>query len=86
MLLKERLSEYTKDNLLDQARSFEIRGCSGLRKAELIDKIVKEFCTEEMLRSRLACLTKEQMNIFRKSCISPVAIGVDEVASGFQLF
>src|SRR5574344_644839 len=58
MLLKERLSEYTKDNLLDQARSFEIRGCSGLRKAELIDKIVKKFCTEEMLRSRLACLTK----------------------------
>ena len=85
MLLKERLSEYTKDNLLDQARSFEICGCSGLRKAELIDRIVKEFCTEEMLRSRLACLTKEQMNIFRKSCISPVAIGVDEVASGFQL-
>ena len=49
MLLKEHLEEYTKDQLLEQARSFEIKKCSGLRKAALIDRIMECFCTEEML-------------------------------------
>lgn len=59
MLLREHLKEYTREQLLHQARSFELKKCSGLRKAALIDRIVECFCTEEMLRSRLACLTKE---------------------------
>lgn len=67
MLLREHLEEYTKEQLLDQARSFELRKCSGLRKAVLIERLTECFCTEEMLRSRLVCLTKEQMNLFRKA-------------------
>lgn len=86
MLLREYLTEYTKEELLDQARSFEIRKCSGLRKADLIDTIVDTFCTEEMLRSRLACLTKEQMDLFRKACISPTAFSVNEVVDAMQLY
>ena len=86
MLLREYLTEYTKEELLEQARSFEIRKCSGLRKADLIDRIVDNFCTEEMLRSRLACLTKEQMNLFRKACISPIAVSVNEVVDAMQLY
>ena len=85
MLLREYLTEYTKEELLDQARSFEIRKCSGLRKADLIDRIVDTFCAEEMLRSRLACLTKEQMDLFRKACISPTAVSVNEVVDAMQL-
>ena len=86
MLLREYLTEYTKEELLDQARSFEIRKCSGLRKADLIDTIVDTFCTEEMLRSRLACLTKEQMDLFRKACISPTAVSVNEVVDAMKLY
>lgn len=86
MLLRKYLTEYTKEELLDQARSFEIRKCSGLRKADLIDTIVDTFCTEEMLRSRLACLTKEQMDLFRKACISPTAVSVNEVVDAMQLY
>ena len=86
MLLREYLTEYTKEELLDQARSFEIRKCSGLRKADLIDRIVDTFCAEEMLRSRLACLTKEQMDLFRKACISPTAVSVNEVVDAMQLY
>lgn len=86
MFLREYLTEYTKEELLDQARSFEIRKCSGLRKADLIDRIVDNFCTEEMLRSRLACLTKEQMDLFRKACISPTAVSVNEVVDAMQLY
>ena len=86
MLLREYLTKYTKEELLDQARSFEIRKCSGLRKADLIDRIVDNFCTEEMLRSRLACLTKEQMDLFRKACISPTAVSVNEVVDAMQLY
>ena len=86
MLLREYLTEYTKEELLDQARSFEIRKCSGLRKADLIDRIVDNFCTEEMLRSRLACLTKEQMDLFRKACIFPTVVSVNEVVDAMQLY
>lgn len=86
MFLREYLKKYTKEELLDQARSFEIKKCSGLRKADLIDRIVDTFCAEEMLRSRLACLTKEQMDLFRKACISPTAVSVNEVVDAMQLY
>lgn len=85
MFLREYLTKYTKEKLLDQARSFEIKKCSGLRKADLINRIVDTFCAEEMLRSRLACLTKEQMDLFRKACISPTAVSVNEVVDAMQL-
>lgn len=80
------MTEYTKEELLDQAISFEIRKCSGLRKADLIDRIVDNFCTEEMLRSRSGCLTKEQMDLFRKACISPTDVSVNEVVDAMQLY
>lgn len=86
MFLREYLTKYTKEELLDQARSFEIKKCSGLRKADLIDRIVDTFCAEEMLRSRLACLAKEQMDLFRKACISPTAVSVNEVVDAMQLY
>ena len=85
MLLREYLEEYTKEELLDQARSFELRKCSGLRKSALIDRIVECFCEEEMLRSRLACLTKEQLMLFRKASIVPQDISVDELVDSLQL-
>lgn len=85
MFLREYLTKYIKEELLDQARSFEIKKCSGLRKADLINRIVDTFCAEEMLRSRLACLTKEQMDLFRKACISPTAVSVNEVVDAMQL-
>lgn len=86
MLLREHLEEYTREQLLDEARSFELKKCSGLRKAALIDRILECFCTEEMLRSRLTCLTKEQMSLFRKACDMPQDISVDEIMDGIQLY
>lgn len=85
MILREYLTEFTKEELLDQARSFALRKCSGLRKAELIDKIVMNFCSEEMVRSRLACLTKEQMDLYRKACSSPTVVSVNEIIDAMQL-
>lgn len=86
MLLKEHLEGYTKEELLDQARNLELRKCSGLRKAALIDRIAGNFCTEEMLRSRLACLTEEQLDLFRKACAVPQDLSIDEVMDGMQLY
>ena len=85
MLLREHLEEYTKEQLLDQARSFELRKCSGLRKAALIDRILECFCAEDMLRSRLACLTKEQMSLFRKACEAPQDVSINDVVNSMQL-
>lgn len=85
MLLREHLEGYTREHLLDQARSFELEKCSRLRKAALIDKIMECFCTEGMLRSRLTCLTKEQMSLFRKACDIPQDISINEIMDGMQL-
>lgn len=85
MLLREHLEEYTKEQLLDQARSFELRKCSGLRKAVLIERVLECFCTENMFRSRLACLTKEQMSLFRKACEAPQDISINQVVDSMQL-
>ena len=85
MLLREHLEEYTQEQLLDQARSFELRKCSGLRKAALIERALECFCTENMFRSRLACLTKEQMSLFRKACEAPQDISINQVVDSMQL-
>lgn len=86
MLLREHLAHFTKEELLDQARSFELRKCSRLRKAELIDRIVETFCTVDMLRTRLSCLTKEQMKLFREACVTPQEVSVNAVMDGMQLY
>lgn len=86
MQLREKSAESTRQELLDQARSFELSKCSGLRKDQLIDRIVTCFCSEEMVRSRLVCLIKEQMDVYRKACISPTAVSVNEVVDAMQLY
>lgn len=86
MLLREHLEQYTREQLLEEARNFEIHKCSRLRKALLIDRILECFCTEEMLRSRLTCLTKEEMSLFRKACDMPQDISVNEIIDGMQLY
>lgn len=86
MLLREHLDIYTKKELLEQARSFELKKCSGLRKAALIGRIIECFCTEEVFRSRLACLTKEQLAFFRKACDRPQDVSVNEVMNSMQLY
>lgn len=86
MLLREHLNHYTKQQLLEQARNLEIPGRSGLRKAELIEKIVESFCSENMLRERLACLTKEQMEIVRRACAEPQEISSSQLIDAMYLY
>jgi len=86
MLLREHLAEYTKEELLNEARNLELQKCSGLRKSALIDGIVEKFCTEEMLRTRLTCLTKEQMELFRQACVTPQDVSVNGIIDGIQLY
>lgn len=66
MLLREYLKEWTKEDLLNEARSYELKNCSRLKKDDLIDRIVEYLTTKEALRGRLSCLTKEQMVLFAK--------------------
>ena len=86
MLLRNYLESYTRKQLIEEARLFELKNCSGLRKNVLIDRILECFCTEEFLRSRMACLTKEQMNLFRKACSAPQDISMDQIIDGMQLY
>ena len=74
MLLRESLKEWTKEDLLNEARSYELKNCSRLKKDDLIDRIVEYLTTEEALRGRLSCLTKEQMVLFCKACTEPQKI------------
>ena len=41
MLLREYLKEWTKEDLLNEARSYELKNCSRLKKDDLIDRIVE---------------------------------------------
>lgn len=85
MRMKNYLEEYTRKDLLDQARSLELKKCSNLRKADLIERIVAAFASEDLLRSRMACLTNEEMSLFRKACVSPQEVSVYDVMNGMQL-
>lgn len=85
MLLREHIEEYTREELLDMARRFELRKCSRLRKAELVDRILECFCTEEILRSRMTCLTKEQLSLFRKACEMPQDISFNRMMDALNL-
>lgn len=86
MLLREHLEELTKEELLDWARSFELKNCSRLRKAMLIDKLLEYFCTEEVLRERMVCLTKDQMNLLRRACQTPQDLSIKDIVNGIQLY
>lgn len=86
MLLREYLKEWTKEDLLNEARSYELKNCSRLKKDDLIDRIVEYLTTEEALRGRLSCLTKEQMVLFCKACTEPQKISAEEIMDGMQLY
>lgn len=66
MQLREKLAESTRQKLLDQARSFELSKCSGLRKDQLIDKIVTCFCSEEMFHQKVKCTQDEMVEMNMK--------------------
>lgn len=86
MLLKEHLEKFTREELLNWAQNFKLKKYSSLRKAMLIDRIVEYFCTKEVLRERLTCLTRDQMNLFRRACRKPQDISIRDVISGMQLY
>ena len=86
MLLREYLKEWTKEDLLNEARSYELKNCSRLKKDDLIDRIVEYLTTKEALRGRLSCLTKEQMVLFCKACTEPQKISAEEIMDGMQLY
>lgn len=85
MLLRERFAEYPKEYLSNLAKLYGITKISKLRKAELIDRIVEWFCTEKAFRERMACLTNEELNLFRRACKSPQEIGSNEMINSVQL-
>lgn len=68
MLLKEELQGYIKEDLLDIAYEYGLRNCSKLRKADLVDRLVECICDAGNLRAQLVCLTRSEMEIFRKGC------------------
>ena len=86
MLLREYLKEWTKEDLLNEARSYELKNCSRLKKDDLINRIVEYLTTEGALRGRLSCLTKEQMVLFCKACTEPQKISAEEIMDGMQLY
>ena len=85
MLLKDHLQEYTKEELLEEAKNFGLKNCSRLRKTQLIEKLVESFCSEIVFRNRMACLTKEQLTLFRKSCKASQEISINEIVDSMQL-
>ena len=76
MLLREYLKEWTKEDLLNEARSYELKNCSRLKKDDLIDRILRKqvvvigFCAgfqaitvNSILRLDKMCRIKATLNI-----------------------
>ncbi len=85
MLLREYLDGFTKQQLLEQAKILELKKYSGLKKSELVQKILESYCTEKVIRERLSCLTKEQMILFREACKNPQDISINSMIDAMQL-
>ena len=85
MLLKEHLQEFTKKELIDEARNLGLKNYSKLGKTQLIEKLVEGFCSEIIFRNRMACLTKEQLILFRKACKASQEITINEIVDSMQL-
>ena len=86
MLLKEYLIEdCTKDQLISFARVFDFKNYSGLRKAELAEKLAKDFCSEKFIRNRIAALSDEQLKIFRKACKADIIVPKRDLVYAFWL-
>ena len=86
MLLLDRINLNTKKELLTIAENYDLCGVSSLRKAELAKRIVSEMCAPLTLRTRLSCLSDEQMSIFRKAVNTPQEVSVYDIADAMQLF
>lgn len=85
LLLRENLELYTRERLHTLARNFEMTKYSKLRKEELIDQIVDNLCTEKMIRKRVACLTNEELELFRRACDTPQEISSKDLMSTIRL-
>ena len=86
MLLKEYLSEnFTKEELKSFARVFGFRNYSGLRKAELTEKLAKDFCSEKNIRKRAVALSDDQLRLFRKACKSDIVIRDNDMVNALWL-
>lgn len=79
MLLKDFLiKEYTNSEIRDFATICELSNFSRCSKARLADLVSKKFCSEEIFRKRMAPLTDEQLELFRKAVKAPFYICPDE--------
>lgn len=85
MKLRDDLAEMTKEQIVSLARNYGFKGYSKLRKNELIDGLVDFLSDEVELRRRLVCLTKEQLDLYRKAVISPVETTLDNTIHTLQL-
>lgn len=73
MKLRTYLNTFTKDELIDVYRKLELSGYSKCKKAELIDHIVTYLSDEKTVRTRLTCLTKDQLSIYQKAMKQPIS-------------
>lgn len=91
MRLCEGLNGFTRDELKGFAACLGIKGCSKLKKDELIGQVENCFLSEAVFRKRVSYLTESQMKLFRKACGGPADVpkkgadAVDAVRISFYL-
>lgn len=85
MLLRDYYETYTKQTLTDIARSLDMHQYSSLRKADLIERIIACYSSDEVLRERMACLTDTQLALFRRACKEPQVISRDNLIDALAL-
>ncbi|MGL5977676.1 MAG: Rho termination factor N-terminal domain-containing protein [Erysipelotrichaceae bacterium] len=86
MKLIEGLQQYTKVELQEYARQFDLKRVSSLNKQRLIERIVSYLTQEDVFLSRIASVTESEFTLFSKACKHQVSIKESQHLDGFALF
>lgn len=66
IMVKEALSCYSREDLLDYAKELGISRVSGLKKSGLAEKIANEILSPSVMKKRMSILSDEQIQLFEE--------------------
>lgn len=69
--LADIFKQYTKDILLEYADTYELSGCSSLKKNELVLKLSEHMLEETVMNKWFSCMRDDEMESFEKLLAQP---------------
>lgn len=74
MLLRDTIKDYKRNDLYEYSRELGIKGCSSLKKEQMIDRICEYLLGKGVMTSRLGILTDREFDIFERALTATVSL------------